>query len=88
MEAKDGSEGFDFEGTYTRIVPHEAIEYRMSDGREVKVEFIERAGGVLVKETFDAETENTPELQRTGWQAILDNFSRHVISRPSVQREA
>ena len=50
----------------------------MSDGREVKVEFVERPGGVLVKETFDAETENTPELQRTGWQAILDNFGRHV----------
>jgi uncharacterized protein YndB with AHSA1/START domain len=81
MEAKDGSEGFDVEGTYTRIVPHNAIEYQMSDGREVKVEFIERAGGVLVKETFDAETENTPELQRTGWQAILDNFGRHVEAK-------
>jgi uncharacterized protein YndB with AHSA1/START domain len=78
MEAKDGSVGFDFEGTYTRIVPNTAIEYRMSDGREVKVEFVERPGGVLVKETFDAETENPPELQRTGWQAILDNFGRHV----------
>jgi hypothetical protein len=78
MEARDGSEGFDVEGTYTRIVPHTAIDYQMSDGREVKVEFIERAGGVLVKETFDAETGNTPELQRTGWQAILDNFGRHV----------
>jgi uncharacterized protein YndB with AHSA1/START domain len=81
MEAKDGTEGFDFEGTYTRIVPHNAIEYQMSDGREVKVEFIERDGGVLVKETFDAETENTPELQRTGWQAILDNFGRHVEAK-------
>jgi uncharacterized protein YndB with AHSA1/START domain len=78
MEAKDGSEGFDFEGTYTRIVPKKAIEYRMSDGREVKVEFVEGPRGVLVKETFDAETENTPELQRQGWQAILDNFGRHV----------
>jgi uncharacterized protein YndB with AHSA1/START domain len=81
MEAKDGSEGFDFEGTYTRIVPHQTIEYRMSDGREVKVEFVERAGGVLVKETFDPETENPPELQRTGWQAILDNFCRHVEAK-------
>ena len=81
MEAKDGSEGFDFEGTYTRIVPHKTIEYRMSDGREVEVEFAERAGGVLVKETFDAETENPPELQRTGWQAILDNFGRHVEAK-------
>ena len=78
MEAKDGSEGFDFEGTYTRIVPKKAIQFRMSDGREVDVEFVESSGGVLVKETFDAETENTPELQRQGWQAILDNFGRHV----------
>ena len=81
MEAKDGSEGFDFEGTYTRVVPHEIIEYRMSDGREVRVEFAERAGGILVKETFDAEIENPPELQRAGWQAILDNFGRHVEAK-------
>ena len=81
MEAKDGSMGFDFEGTYTRIVPCKTIEYRMSDGREVKVEFVERAGGVLVKETFDAETENPPELQRQGWQAILDNFGRYLEAK-------
>lgn len=81
MEAKDGSEGFDFEGTYTRIVPETTIEYRMSDGREVEVEFVERAGGVLVRETFDAESENPPELQRTGWQAILDSFRRHVEAK-------
>lgn len=81
MEAKDGSVGFDFEGTYTRIVPRETIEYRMSDGREVRVDFVERADGVLVKETFDAETENPPELQRQGWQAILDNFGRHVEAK-------
>ena len=78
MEAKDGAEGFDFEGTYTRIVPRELIEYRMSDGRQVRVEFSERAGEVLVRETFDAETENSAEMQRAGWQAILDNFARHV----------
>ena len=83
MEAKDGSVGFDFEGTYTRVVPKKAIEFRMSDGREVQVEFIERQGEVLVKETFDAETENTPELQRQGWQAILDSFGRHVEARPA-----
>src|SRR5262245_47711963 len=76
MEAKDGSEGFEFEGIYTRIVPHKTIEYRMGDGREVKVEFVERPDSVLVKETFDTETENPPELQRQGWQAILDNFGR------------
>jgi uncharacterized protein YndB with AHSA1/START domain len=78
MEAKDRSEGFDFEGTYTRVVPQRLIEYRMTDGREVRVEFSEAADGVLVRETFDAETENDPEIQRQGWQAILDNFARHV----------
>lgn len=81
MEAKDGSVGFDFEGTYTRVVPQKTIAYRMSDGREVEVEFVERDGAVLVKETFDAETENTPELQRQGWQAILDNFARYVEAK-------
>lgn len=82
MEAKDGSAGFDFEGTYTRIVPHKTIEYRMSDGREVKVEFVEHAGSVIVRTDFDAESENSPEMQRTGWQAILDNFGRHVEAKP------
>jgi uncharacterized protein YndB with AHSA1/START domain len=78
MEAKDGSVGFDFEGTYTRIVPHTLIAYQMSDGRDVAVEFFEQADGVLVKTSFDAENENALELQRAGWQAILDNFARHV----------
>jgi uncharacterized protein YndB with AHSA1/START domain len=81
MEAKAGSERFDVEGTYTRIVPRRTIEYQMTDGREVRVEFVERASGVLVKETFDAETENPPELQRMGWQAILGNFGRHVEAK-------
>ena len=81
MEAKDGSVGFDFEGTYTRVAPHQAIEYRMSDNREVRTEFVERADGVLVKSTFDAESENPPELQRTGWQSILDNFGRYVEAK-------
>jgi uncharacterized protein YndB with AHSA1/START domain len=81
MEAKDGSAGFDFEGVYTRVVPRQAIEYRMSDGREVSVEFLPQGDGVLVKETFDAETENPAELQRQGWQAILDNFGQYVESR-------
>ena len=78
MEARDGREGFDFEGTYTRVVPSKLIEYRMGDGREVAVEFQPQASGVRVTETFDAETQNPPELQRQGWQAILDNFARHV----------
>jgi uncharacterized protein YndB with AHSA1/START domain len=78
MEAKDGSAGFDFEGTYTRILPQQLIEYRMEDGREVRVQFSEAPGGIRVRETFEAETENDPEVQREGWQAILDNFARHV----------
>jgi uncharacterized protein YndB with AHSA1/START domain len=78
MEAKDGSTGFDFEATYTRVVPQQLIEFRMDDGREVRVQFDEVPEGVRVTETFDAETENDPEFQRQGWQAILDNFARHV----------
>lgn len=81
MEAKDGSAGFDFEGTYTRIVPHKTIEYRLSDGRDVKVEFVERSDAVFVKAVFDAEAENPPEMQRAGWQAILDSFGRHVEAK-------
>jgi uncharacterized protein YndB with AHSA1/START domain len=81
MESKDGSQGFDFEGVYTRVVPNQIIDFRMSDGREVNIEFVERDGAVLVKETFDVEDENSVEMQRAGWQAILDNFGRHVTRR-------
>lgn len=77
MEAKDGSAGFDFEGTYTRIVPHERIEYTFGD-RTAQVEFTQLPQGVKVRVTFDAETTFSPEQQREGWQAILDNFARHV----------
>jgi uncharacterized protein YndB with AHSA1/START domain len=86
MEAKDGSEGFDFEGTYTRIVPRKLIEYQMTDGREVRVEFSEIREGVRVRTTFDAETENPPEVQRQGWQAIQDNFGRYVEKNSRVRR--
>ena len=78
MEARDGSQGFDFEGTYTRVVPKQRIEYRMPDGREVSVEFRAQKGAVHVSETFDAETTHPPEFQKQGWQAILDRFARHV----------
>ncbi len=81
MEAKDGSMGFDFEGTYTRVVPRERIEFRIGDGREVRIDFREEPGRVLVRETFDAESENPPEVQREGWQSILDSFARYVEAR-------
>ena len=81
MEAKDGSMGFDFGGEYTRVIPGERIEYRLGDGREVQVEFRATPEGVRVTETFDAESQNSPEMQREGWQAILNNFKRHVEAK-------
>lgn len=81
MEAKDGSAGFDFEGTYTRVEPFKCVEFRMSDGRRVNVDFTEGPLGIHVRETFDAETMNSAERQRNGWQAILDSFRRHVESK-------
>jgi uncharacterized protein YndB with AHSA1/START domain len=78
MEAKDGSAGFDFGGTYTRVVPQRTIDYRMDDGREARVDFAERDGGTVVTTTFDAESTHPPEFQRQGWQAILDKFGRYV----------
>ena len=80
MEAKDGSFGFDFAGTYTAIVPHERIEYAFGD-RVATVEFADTAEGVHVAVTFDAESTHSEEQQRDGWQAILNNFKRHVESR-------
>ena len=79
MEAKDGSFGFDFTGRYTNIVEHQLIEYRLDDDRIVSVQFIERAEGVELVETFEAETENSIELQTIGWQAILDNFKKYCL---------
>ena len=77
MEAKDGSFGFDFAGTYTKIVPNELIVYSFGD-RTGTVEFVTDANGVTVHVTFDAESESSVEQQRQGWQAILDNFAKHV----------
>ena len=77
MEARDGSFGFDFEGEYTQVVPHQRIEYTFGD-RVGVVEFAEGTDGVTVTVTFDAETTHSEAQQRSGWQAILDNFARHV----------
>ena len=77
MEAKDGSVGFDFAGTYTRIVKHKLIEYSFGD-RAAQVEFSEGPKGVGLRVTFDGESTHTVEQQRDGWQAILNNFARHV----------
>jgi uncharacterized protein YndB with AHSA1/START domain len=81
MEAKDGSAGFDFAGTYTRVEPPRSIAYELEDGRRVEVEFAEEDGIVRVTETFDAESTHAAEQQRQGWQAILDRFARYVESK-------
>lgn len=81
MEAKDGSFGFDFGGTYTKVVPLKLIAYRMDDNREATVDFAEQGGRCVVTVTFDAESENSVEMQRQGWQAILDSFARHVFAK-------
>ena len=80
MEAKDGSFGFDFAGTYTRVVVNHLLEYSFGD-RQASVEFTATPPGVTVKVEFDGEDMHSVEQQREGWQAILNNFKRHVESR-------
>lgn len=80
MAAKDKSASFDFEGTYTYVKENEIIEYDMSDGRHVKTVFTQTPEGVKIVQTFDPESENSEELQRSGWQAILDNFKKYTES--------
>lgn len=80
MEAKDGSFGFDFEGIYDSVVLHEEITYTMGDGRQATTTFTERDGKTYLATTFDPETENDPEYQKQGWQAILNNFVKYVES--------
>jgi len=79
MEAKDGSMGFDFAGTYTKIVENKRIEYAFGD-RNAQVEFLDAPSGVTVRVSFDAETVYPVEQQQQGWQAILNNFKRYVES--------
>jgi uncharacterized protein YndB with AHSA1/START domain len=78
MEAKDGSDGFDFSGSYTEVIPHERIGYTMDDGRRVLVAFIEEGGSTTVAVAFEPEAENPIETQRAGWQAIIENFKSHT----------
>ena len=78
MEAKDGSFGFDFGGVYTEVEENKKIAYTMGDGRNVSVEFIHDGDTTHIRETFDPEDQNPPEMQKTGWQAILDNFKHYT----------
>jgi uncharacterized protein YndB with AHSA1/START domain len=78
MAAKDGSFSFDFEGVYSNVINHSLIEYAIPDGREVKIVFTKMGEGTKITETFDAEDTHPVEMQRGGWQAILDNFKKHT----------
>ena len=78
MEAKDGSMGFDFTGKYIKIEQHKLIEYTIDDGRNVLVSIVSNGNETTVTETFEAEEENPVEMQRGGWQAILDNFKKYT----------
>ena len=69
---------FDFEGVYTNVQLHKVIEYTLLDGRKVKITFSGTGKETNVTETFEAEDENSVELQRGGWQAILDNFKKYT----------
>ncbi len=78
MEAKDGSFGFDFEGIYLEVIPLKKITYRLEDGREVETKFAENGETTKVTTYFDAENESPVEMQKGGWQAILNNFKKYV----------
>ena len=78
MEAKDGSFGFDFGGVYDVVQPEKYIEYTLGDGRKVKIKFTADGDSTKVTEDFEAESMNSPEMQKTGWQAILDNFKKYT----------
>ncbi len=80
MEAKDGSFGFDFAGTYTKVMPPELLEFNFGE-RTATVEFANTDQGVRVRIAFDPETTHSLEQQQQGWQAILDNFARHVAAK-------
>jgi len=78
MAARDGSASFDFGGVYDDVRPNKRIAYTMADGQTCEVLFAEEDSGTLVTESFDAETQNSVEMQRAGWQAILDRFKAHA----------
>ena len=78
MEAKDGSFGFDFGGTYDAVKTNELIAYTMDDGRTSIITFEQKDNEINIIQTFEAENENSVELQQNGWQAIMDNFKKYI----------
>jgi uncharacterized protein YndB with AHSA1/START domain len=81
MEAKDGSMGFDFSGTYNTVKPNEIIEYTADDNRKVQVHFFDGDDKTTIIEVFEAENENPLEMQKSGWQSILNNFKKYTESK-------
>ncbi|MBM7585455.1 uncharacterized protein YndB with AHSA1/START domain [Bacillus pakistanensis] len=77
MEAKDGSFGFDFAGVYDDVRNHEYISYTMGDGRKVEITFVGQDSDTKIIETFEAEDTNSIEMQKAGWQSILENFKKY-----------
>ena len=80
MAAKDGSMSFNYEGIFTQINPNELLEYTLDDARKVSITFSEEDGMTTIIESFEVEDENTIDMQRQGWQAILDNFKKYAES--------
>jgi uncharacterized protein YndB with AHSA1/START domain len=78
MEAKDGSFGFDFSGIYDEVIEHEAIAYTLDDERRVRINFHCEDNQTKVREDFEAERTNSLEMQKSGWQSILDHFKSYV----------
>jgi uncharacterized protein YndB with AHSA1/START domain len=78
MEAKDGSQGFDFGGVYDKVETNKLIEYTIEDGRKVKISFVPDGLKTHITETFEAENDHPMDMQKTGWQNILDNFKKHA----------
>ncbi|MDX2191454.1 MAG: SRPBCC family protein [Bacteroidota bacterium] len=80
MESVDGSMGFDFEGVYDNVIPHKLIEYSLGDERKVRITFQNNGSSTTVTETFDPENLNPMDMQKAGWQAIIDNYKKHAES--------
>lgn len=81
MEAKDGTVGFNFEGKYTEVLPNEKISYVLGDGRKVDLIFQQEDDNTHITEKFEPESEHSAEMQKTGWQAILNNFKSYVENK-------
>jgi uncharacterized protein YndB with AHSA1/START domain len=80
MESKDGRMGFDFRGTYDQIIPRKRMAFTLDDGRRVDISFIDEGSSTRIVEVFEAEPESPLDLQKNGWQSILNNFKRYIES--------